>query len=412
MAVRTETPIDLAAQLQARGIPRRRFLRYCATLAGVLAMPPQFAHVLANGLQSAPRVPVIWLEAQDCAGNSEAFLRAEKPTVAEVLLDILSVEYHHLIMASSGTRTDEAIDAVRERFPAGYVVIVEGAIPLADGGVYCTIGGRTFAEWARAICEEALGVIAVGSCAWDGGLPAAAGGVTGAAGVSSWLGGKGPKVINMPGCPVNPENLTALIAQYLATGRWPDTDNLGRPLFAYGDVIHQRCEALPHYRAKEFVQEWGDEGHRKGWCLYQMGCKGPITNANCPTLKFNGGTSWPVAAGHGCVGCTASRFWDTMGPFHRVGGVLDLPAPTPVDYRTPVPSTPRPTLAPGETPPPGPDGGDGGDGGGDTGLYVALGAVGVAVAAGAAGLVAARGRRRDSGPPPVSDSPDTEGDTR
>ena len=300
-------------------------------MAGTLAMPPAFAHDIVRGLQNAPRIPIIWLEAQDCAGNSEALLRAEKPTVAEVLLDTISLDYHHLLMAPSGLRTDENIAAAMAS-KDGYVAIVEGSIPLADGGIYCTVGGRTFAEMAREVCSKALGVIAVGSCAWDGGIPAARGGQTGAVGVSSWLGDSKVKVINLPGCPMNPDNLTALIVQYLSTRTWSPVDPLGRPLFAYGATVHSTCESLPHYRAKEFVRAWGDEGHRKGWCLYQMGCKGPDTNANCSTLKFNGGTSWPVSSGHGCVGCTTPRFWDNMVPFYDVGGSKNLrrqrPSPT------------------------------------------------------------------------------------
>ena len=409
--------LDLASALEVRGVSRRRFLKYCAAMAAALAMPPAFAHTIARGLQASPRVPLIWLEAQDCAGNSEALLRAEKPTVAEVILDTLSLDHHHLLMAASGKRTEEAIEAVREQFPAGYVVVVEGSIPLADGGVYCMVGGRTFAEMARDVCNGALAVIAVGSCAWDGGLPAASGGLTGAVGVAGWLGDSGVKVINLPGCPLNPGNLTALIVQYLSTGRWPDTDPFGRPLFAYGDTVHQQCESLPHYRAREFVREWGDEGHRKGWCLYQMGCKGPSTNANCSTLKFNGGTSWPVGAGHPCVGCTTPRFWDTMAPFARVGGPLDLPAPTPVDYRTPVPGTPRPggTAKPGD-PTGTPGAAEPGEGAENTPLYVGIGAAVAAGAAGLGGFAALRARNRanpgaDQSHEPPAAGPD-EGDSQ
>ena len=118
---------------------------------------------------------------------------------------------------------------------------------------------------------------------------------------------------------MNPENLTATIVHYLTFGEFPATDARGRPLFAYGDSVHQTCAALPHFQRNEFVREWGDAGHRNGWCLYQMGCKGPDTYANCSTIRFNGGVSWPVAAGHGCVGCTESDFWDAMAPFYQPG---------------------------------------------------------------------------------------------
>ncbi|MEK6528677.1 MAG: hydrogenase small subunit, partial [Nitrospirota bacterium] len=125
------------------------------------------------------------------------------------------------------------------------------------------------------------------------------------------------KVINLPGCPVNAENITATIVHYLTLGTLPLTDKLGRPYFAYGKRIHDNCERRAHYDAGQFVRTWGDDGHRKGWCLYEMGCKGPETFHNCPTVKYNEGTSWPVQAGHGCLGCSEPNFWDTMSPFYK-----------------------------------------------------------------------------------------------
>lgn len=382
--------IDLSVELERRGVSRRSFLKFCGVMAGVLALPPRYAHLIARSLQAAPRIPVIWLNGQDCAGNTEALLRASKPTVAEVILDTLSLDYHEVLMAPAGRQAEASRAATMEKFPQGYIAVIEGSIPLAAGGIYCTVGGRAFAEIVREVCEGALGVIAVGSCAFDGGLPAARGGVTGAVGVSSFVTGK--KVINLSGCPMNPENLAATIVQYLTLKEFPATDALGRPLFAYGDTVHAHCESLPHYRRKEFVKEWGDEGHRAGWCLYQMGCRGPATSANCSTVKFNAGTSWPVASGHGCVGCTQPRFWDTMTPFYEEGEPRVVATPTPVTYQTPVAGTP----APGGTPTPGGDGGGsapGGDGDGIGALEIAAAATAAAALAGAGGYLYARTRK-------------------
>jgi hydrogenase small subunit len=116
---------------------------------------------------------------------------------------------------------------------------------------------------------------------------------------------------------MNVENLTAVVVHYLTFGTLPATDNLGRPLFAYGKRIHDNCERRAHFDAGQFVRAWGDEGHRQGWCLYEMGCKGPQTFHNCPTVRWNEGTSWPVQSGHGCIGCAAPHFWDSMTPFYR-----------------------------------------------------------------------------------------------
>jgi hydrogenase small subunit len=123
-------------------------------------------------------------------------------------------------------------------------------------------------------------------------------------------------LINLPGCPVNAANLAATIVQYLTFQQWPETDELGRPYFAYGEEIHEECERHEHYEQERFVLAWGDQGHRAGWCLFRMGCKGPATHHNCSTEKWNDGTCWPVQAGHGCVGCAAPHFWDQMTPFY------------------------------------------------------------------------------------------------
>ncbi len=305
----------LVALLAERGVSRRAFLKFSATMAGVLALPPSYAPKIAAALASGARVPVIWLEGQDCAGNTEGLLRASHPTVAELVLDVLSVDYHETIMAAAGQDAENARLATMQKYPGGYIAVVEGAVPLADGGIYCTIGGKAFADTVREVCSGALATIAVGSCAFDGGLPAAQGGITGAVGASQAV--PGATVVNLPGCPMNVQNLTATIVHFLTFKTWPAVDSMGRPLFAYGQLIHDQCERRAHFERGEYVQAWGDEGARKGWCLYKMGCKGPETYANCPTARFNDGTSWPVKSGHGCVGCTMPRFWDQMAPFYR-----------------------------------------------------------------------------------------------
>jgi len=301
--------------LAERGVSRRAFLKFSAAMAAALALPATYAPRIARAVAAAPRVPVIWLEGQDCAGNTEGFLRASHPTVAELVLDTLSVDYHETIMAAAGAAAEAARERTMEEFPHGYIAIVEGSVPLAENGVYCTIGGRTFKSIVEEVCGNALAVISVGSCAFDGGLPAASGGPTGATGVMSIV--PDATVINLPGCPMNVQNLTATIVHYLTFGSFPATDTLGRPLFAYGQLIHDQCERRAHYESGRFVTAWGDEGHRQGYCLYKMGCKGPETYANCPTARFNDGASWPVKVGHGCVGCTMPRFWDQMSPFYR-----------------------------------------------------------------------------------------------
>lgn len=299
-------------RLTASGVDRRSFLRYCAGITGVLALPPSYAPRVAAALTAVDRPALVWLEFQDCAGDTESFLRARNPSVADVVLDLLSVDYHETIMAAAGHQAEEARDATLAK--GGHIVVVEGSVPLGAGGGYCTIGGRSAEQLLKLATRNAAAVINVGSCSAYGGLPAASPNPTGAVAVSDVI--SGVPIINLPGCPMNVDNLTATVAHYLTFKELPATDDLGRPLFAYGALIHDNCPRRGHFDAGEFVEQWGDEGHRQGWCLYRMGCKGPSTFHNCPTAQWNGGTSWPIGAGHGCIGCSEPKFWDTMSPFY------------------------------------------------------------------------------------------------
>jgi hydrogenase small subunit len=298
--------------LARRGVSRRKFLQYCATLTSVLALPPRFAPRIARAFAQADKPSLIWLEFQDCAGNSESFLRARDPTVADLVLDVLSIDYHETIMAAAGHQAEAAKDAAIER--GGHLVVVEGSVPLGQDGVFCTIAGKTAVQHLEEATQGAAAVISVGTCAAFGGIPAASPNPTGAVAVSDVV--SGVPLVNLSGCPFNADNLTATLVHYLTFGELPATDGLGRPLFAHGERIHDFCQRRGHFDAGQFALEWGDEGHRKGWCLYRLGCKGPSTFYNCPAIRWNDGTSWPIGSGHGCVGCAEPHFWDTMTPIY------------------------------------------------------------------------------------------------
>ena len=301
--------------LETRGISRREFMNFCSLMVATLALPPRYLGMVAQALERADRPVLVWLEFQDCAGNTESMLRSSDPPVADVVLDLLSWEYHETIMAGAGKQAEAALKRVVQQEAGKYIAIVEGAIPTADGGVYCTIGGRTALDIATEVCTHAAAVIAVGACAWDGGLVRANPNPTGAVGLQEAV--PGLKVVNLGGCPHNVANTAAVLVHYLTFHEMPALDQYNRPLFAYGQIIHDQCERRAHYDAGQFVEEWGDEGSRKGWCLYKMGCKGPDATYNCPTVRWNGGTSWPVKSGHGCIACASHRFWDTMSPFYK-----------------------------------------------------------------------------------------------
>jgi hydrogenase small subunit len=304
------------AELKRRGVSRREFARYCGVVAAALALPKSAAGKIAAALQKADKPVLVWLEFQDCAGNTESLLRASRPTIAEIVLDTLSIDYQETIMAAAGFQAEENLARVVRDKKGTYLVAVEGSIPTGIGGAYCTIGGRSALDIAREVCQGAAATIAIGTCAAFGGLPAAAPNPTGALGVADAVPGL-KNLINMPACPMNVENLTSLIVYYLTFHYLPALDDYRRPLFAYGKAIHDNCERRAHFDAGQYVEMWGDEGHRSGYCLYRMGCKGPATFQNCPVVRWNDGTNWPIGCGHPCIGCAEADFWDKMTPFYR-----------------------------------------------------------------------------------------------
>jgi len=318
-------------RLEGAGLDRRDFLSFCGAVAGYFALPKSAAATMAEAIEQAKKPTLVWLEFQDCAGNTESLLRATHPSVGSIVLDILSVDYHETIMAAAGHQAEATLAGVVENLKGQYIAVVEGSIPTGAKGAYCTVGGRSALHIAREVCGDAAATIAIGTCAAFGGLPAAAPNPTGALGVADAVPGV-RNLINLPACPANVENLTALVVYYLTYGSWPALDRHRRPLFAYGKSIHDNCERRAHFDAGQYVEAWGDTAHRKGHCLYKMGCKGPVTYQNCPVVRWNGGVNWPIGCGHGCVGCAEPEFWDKMTPFYaHLSGVPGFNVHTPID---------------------------------------------------------------------------------
>ncbi len=306
----------LMQDLERQGVSRRDFLAFCASMAAVLGLPKTASAAIAKAVETGKRPILVWLEFQDCAGNTESFLRAGHPTVADLILESISLNYHETLMVAAGSQSEAALEDTVAKHRGEYIALVEGAIPAdADSG-YCMVGGRSALDIAREVCGSAAATVAVGTCATFGGLPAAHPNPTRALSVADAVPGV-RNLINMSACPANAENITALIVYYLTVKRWPPLDQYRRPLFAYGTLIHDACERRAHFDSGQFVEEWGDEAHRHGYCLYRMGCKGPATAQNCPNVQWNGHTNWPIGCGHPCLGCAEPNFWDVMTPFYE-----------------------------------------------------------------------------------------------
>ena len=304
---------------------RREFLRFCGRMTVLLGLAESSIPLVAEALQetvSKRRPSVVWLEFQDCAGNTESFTRANSPSAAQAILESISLDYQETLMAAAGHRAEEARAQALEENRGQVIVVVEGSIPTKDDGVYCTIGGRTALDIIREVEPYAMVFVSVGTCAAFGGLPKAHPNPTGAVAVEALIRNK--PVINLPGCPANPDVLMGVLVHYLVFGRLPDLDAQRRPLFAYGKRIHDTCERRPHYDAGQFALSFDDYGARQGYCLYKLGCKGPETYNVCASLRWNMSASWPVKAGHPCIGCAEKDFWDRFTPFYErlplVGG--------------------------------------------------------------------------------------------
>lgn len=301
------------------GLTRRSLLKLCVASVSLLALPASLAPVMAAVLSARRRQPVIWLSFQECTGCTESLTRAESPPLEGLLFELLSLDYHHTLQAAAG----EAAEAARRRtlsdYPGEYLLIVDGSVPTGAGGAYSTIGGVSNLHLLRECAANAAAVIAVGTCAAFGGLPKAAPNPTGATDVATLMREDGVArrpLVNLPGCPPVPDLISAVLLHLLVFERLPALDDLYRPRAFFGATVHERCNRYGHFAAGRFARRFDDAGARQGWCLLELGCRGPVTHNACPTLRWNRSTSYPIASGHPCIGCSEPDFWDRDG-FYR-----------------------------------------------------------------------------------------------
>jgi quinone-reactive Ni/Fe-hydrogenase small subunit len=301
---------NLESAFKMLDIAKEEVNSWVSMVTASMKLNPAFEDIVKDGVKSLNKIPIIWLELSDCSGNSEAFIKSSNPVIEDLIFDYISLDYHELLMSASGDESETILENIIKNDKGKYVLIVEGAVPLGLDGKYLRIGkkGETGVELLKKCAKDAALVLAVGSCAFDGGVVSAYPNPTGAVGVGEAL--NRDDVINITGCPTNPINIVGTLLSYMMFEELPALDNFNRPLWAYSQRVHDNCERRGHYELGEFVKQWGDEGAKNGWCLFEMGCKGPYANVNCPSMKFNQGTSWPVQVGHGCMGCTELGFFD------------------------------------------------------------------------------------------------------
>jgi hydrogenase small subunit len=309
----TVRDMTVGEMLRRNGVSRRGFIKFCTAAASAMALPAWMGAAMAEQLRHARRPSVVYLSFQECTGCFESFTRSFAPTIENLMFDVISLDYDDTLMAASGTAAEAALATAMKDNYGKYVLIVDGSIPTGAGGAYCTAAGQSAETTLRTAAEGAAVIVAVGTCASFGGIPFANPNPTQAWPVSAIVAGK--PIINVSGCPPIPELITGTLLQYVTTGRLPDLDENLRPLAFFGNTIHDRCYRRPFFDAGKFAKSFDDEGARNGWCLYELGCKGPTTYNACATVKWNSGTSFPIESGHGCLGCSEPDFWD-KGSFY------------------------------------------------------------------------------------------------
>jgi hydrogenase small subunit len=320
-----------------RELSRRDFLRLSAGSTAALGLLlfrfPNFERLLAA---SVDEIPVIWIQGGGCSGCSVSALNSLSPKIQDVLVSQIipgnhvSLRFHPTVMAAAGDLAMKAMeDTAKNR--GGYVLVVEGSIPTKDGGVYCEVGekdghGVTLLEHLTTLGKDAMAVIALGTCAAYGGIPAAAPNPTGSKGVQEVFTEKGIQtpVINLPGCPAHPDWFVGTVASILIGGLSSvEVDDEGRPLAFYGKLIHDNCPRRGYFDAGKFAKKFSEP-----YCLYELGCKGPVTHSDCPIRMWNSGTSWCVGSNSPCIGCCEPGFPDEVSPFKELAPLYNITPPS------------------------------------------------------------------------------------
>ncbi|KYZ74773.1 hydrogenase [Anaerosporomusa subterranea] len=297
-------------------ITRREFISLCMSATAAVSLADLIAPVVREALAAGQvnRPPVIWLELGSCTGNSISLDNAVNPSLHQLLREVIDLRYHWTFQVAQGDDATRAIFDTVEQDAGRYWLIIEGAPMTAEGGRYNYVFFKdgqlvTGLDALKMLAAQAKHVIAVGGCACFGGPAAAHPNPGGAKGV--WDIIKSPPVINIPGCPAHPDWITGTLS-HLAMYGLPELDAYHRPVVFFGKTIHDLCQRRQQFEDGIFAQFPGDPG-----CLLKVGCKGPVTHADCPLRQWNHYVNWPVKAGAGCIGCASPDFPDLMMPFYE-----------------------------------------------------------------------------------------------
>ncbi len=303
-------------KFQARNFSRRSFVKTCMAITAALGLPATMMPEVAKAAETKELPVVIWLHGHECTGCDESFIRSSAPFASDVVLNMVSVEINEVLSASAGHNYEEHLAETIKKYHGKYILAVEGGVPTHDSGNSCMINGRPFIDELKEAAEGAMAIIEYGSCAAWGGIQAAYPNPTQTKSVSDVISGK--PIIKVPGCPPIPEVMTSVVMHVALFGEIPPLDSVGRPLQFYGNRIHDTCYRRPFFDSGLFVNKFDDAGAKAGWCLYRVGCRGPVAYSSCGNLRWWKGLSYPIQSGHGCIGCTEKGFWDNDNFYQRL----------------------------------------------------------------------------------------------
>lgn len=275
-------------------ISRRDFLKYCGLTAAVLGLGGRELFLLEEALADPNAPTVLWMQGAGCTGCSMSFLNyinATAPTSpADILINNINLAYHPNIMSMAG---QDAAEVAREAYNrGGYILAVEGGVPQGFEGRACwawTFNGEevTFLQAVRDMANRASQILSIGTCAAFGGIPAAD---PNPANVRSVSSATGKQTINIAGCPPHPDWIVQTIVQLLLGNSLP-LDASRRPTAIFGDTVHSDCPRRDRDN-----------------CLWDQGCRGPGTHANCANVQWNNRANWCVNANAPCYACTEPTF--------------------------------------------------------------------------------------------------------
>lgn len=281
-------------------------------------------------------VPAVWIQTGTCTGCSVSVLNSVSPTIKNVLIDEVipgkhvNLKFQATVMAGQGEAVLKVLEDAPKKNRDGYLLVVEGAIPTKDNGIYGTLGERDgkplpMEIWVEELAKSAMAIVSLGTCAAFGGIAAGSPNPGGYAGVDSFLKDRkiNKPLINVPGCPPHPDWFVGTVVAILLHGlpKPEGLDEFKRPKAFYGKLIHENCPRRAYFDEGKFARKFGEPG-----CLNELGCKGPVAYADCPLRLWNHGTNWCIGAGSPCIGCCEPGFPDLMAPFYQKLTDAVLPA--------------------------------------------------------------------------------------